>query len=89
MPSYFVKLRPFDFNPNQIWMVAHVIDLSTYGSNEADTCLCSSLSYHSLTCQIAPIYLPSCEKHGLHLSELLFCWQPVKDNQSLEIWPSI
>ncbi|CAF1927845.1 hypothetical protein YC2023_058680 [Brassica napus] len=29
-----------------------------------------------LTKAITPAYLPSCEKHGLRLSELLFCWQP-------------
>ncbi|KAH0897515.1 hypothetical protein HID58_047083, partial [Brassica napus] len=32
---------------------------------------------------IASAYLPSCEKHGLRLSELLFCWQPDKENQLL------
>ncbi|KAF2559855.1 hypothetical protein F2Q68_00014001 [Brassica cretica] len=55
-------------------IVAHMMNLFTYGSDEAEVPFLLSLIMYLLP--ITPAYLPSCEKHGLRLSELLFCWQP-------------
>ncbi|KAK9983034.1 hypothetical protein SO802_032559 [Lithocarpus litseifolius] len=41
------------------------------------------LSSHSLTWQIAPIYLASCIKQGMGLLEILLSKQPVQNNQVL------
>ncbi|KAF3585767.1 hypothetical protein F2Q69_00027405 [Brassica cretica] len=55
-------------------IVAHMMNLFTYESDEAEVPFLLSLIMYLLP--ISPAYLPSCEKHGLRLSELLFCWQP-------------
>ncbi|GAB4837215.1 Nucleoporin nup85 [Ancistrocladus abbreviatus] len=85
------------------WMVAHMIELLTAGSDQSETLLLEEhdslggisiqelhrivyaqvLASHTLTWQLAPIYLISCTKQGMGLLEILLHRQPVQHNQGL------